>query len=161
MTSPGPDQEVEPKPKSSLQKDENHLLRQEQIQLYKSTVLKEERERRMKIRHGKFDDSPKKKKRVSFELSRESIEKRTSENSDRRCNEEESRNRDKVDRDDIEDKGDGKRHTNANYNKDNNGSGEVRRNETFEVTSETDSYKDNDSDLVLISFKQSKRTSIK
>ncbi|SGZ52592.1 CIC11C00000004265 [Sungouiella intermedia] len=161
MTSPGPDQEVEPKPKSSLQKDENHLLRQEQIQLYKSTVLKEERERRMKIRHGKFDESPKKKKRVSFELSRESIEKRTPENSDRRCNEEESRNRDKVDIDDIEDKGDGKRHTNANYDKDNNGSGEVRRNETFEVTSETDSYKDNDSDLVLISFKQSKRTSIK
>lgn len=71
MTSPGPDQEVEPKRKSSLQKDENHLLRQEQIQLYKSTVLKEERELRMKIRHGhNLEESPKKKKRVSFDVTR-------------------------------------------------------------------------------------------
>lgn len=71
MTSPGPDQEVEPKRKSSLQKDENHLLRQEQIQLYKTTVLKEQRELRMKVRQGNnLEESPKKKKRVSFDVSR-------------------------------------------------------------------------------------------
>lgn len=56
----------EPRKKSSLQKDENHLLRQEQILMYKATVLKEERANRMRLRHGIFEESPKKKKRVSF-----------------------------------------------------------------------------------------------
>lgn len=77
MRSSGPDEDPDydpeqdddaPKPKSSLRRDTNHLLRQEQIQLYKSTVLKEDREERMKLRHslGKAEESPKKKKRVSF-----------------------------------------------------------------------------------------------
>lgn len=75
MTASDPDQDDEsPRKKSSVQKDANHMLRQEQIQLYKSTVLKEQREQRMRVRHSQQpDESPKKKKRVSFhvELSTE------------------------------------------------------------------------------------------
>lgn len=67
MTSDS-DEEVGPRRKSSYQKDENHMLRQEQIQLYKSTVLKEARDQRMKLRQGgRLPELPKKKKRVSFE----------------------------------------------------------------------------------------------
>lgn len=58
------------KKKSSGQKDENHNLRQEQIQAYRLKVTKEERARRSKLRRGEElssdNESPKKKKRVSF-----------------------------------------------------------------------------------------------
>lgn len=75
MTSDS-EEEAGPRRKSSYQKDENHMLRQEQIQLYKSTVLKEARERRMKLRRGgKLPELPKKKKRVSFERKTKRNEK--------------------------------------------------------------------------------------
>lgn len=43
--------------------------------MYKSTVLKEEREQRMKLRHsqGTADESPKKKKRVSFHVAPQTL----------------------------------------------------------------------------------------
>lgn len=60
------DSEVEWKRKSPARKDDNHLLRQEQISTYKKKVLKEERQKRSQLRHSKDEDSPRKKKRVSF-----------------------------------------------------------------------------------------------
>lgn len=58
------------KKKSSGQKEEIRLLRQEQIQAYRLTVTQEERAKRSKLRQGETrtsaDESPKKKKRVSF-----------------------------------------------------------------------------------------------
>lgn len=58
--------------KTPLQKDENHFLRQEQISSYRTAVLKEERERRLRLRHGE-EESPKKRKRVSFGTASESL----------------------------------------------------------------------------------------
>lgn len=78
-------EEVAVKRKSAIQKDTISLLRQEQIQDYKRKVTKEDRERRYALRHGESADknnqggssdglssegeqSPRKKKRVSFGL---------------------------------------------------------------------------------------------
>lgn len=60
--------EVLIKRKSGARKDENQILRREQIDLYKSKILREDREKRYLARKGKdTSESPKKKKRVSFE----------------------------------------------------------------------------------------------
>lgn len=73
------DEEVQHRRKTAAQKDENHLLRREQIITYNSVVLKEARELRSKLRHAASDgpsdaesdlESPKKKKRVLFELDK-------------------------------------------------------------------------------------------
>lgn len=78
-------EEVVVKRKSAIQKDTMSLLRQEQIQDYKRKVTKEDRERRYALRHGESahknnqsgssdglssdgEQSPRKKKRVSFGL---------------------------------------------------------------------------------------------
>lgn len=61
--------EVEPqiKKKSGARKDENHLLRKDQISSYNSKVMREDRERRLRLRNGEaLPESPKKKKCVSF-----------------------------------------------------------------------------------------------
>lgn len=69
MTTDLPDEgEVLIKRKSGARKDENQILRREQIDLYKSKILREDREKRYLARNGKdSSESPKKKKRVSFE----------------------------------------------------------------------------------------------
>lgn len=60
--------EVLIKRKTGARKDENQILRREQIDLYKSKILREDREKRYLARNGKdTSESPKKKKRVSFE----------------------------------------------------------------------------------------------
>lgn len=61
--------EQPPRRKTAAQRDEIRMLRQEQISLYKTAVLKEQRERRSRLRHGEpVDESPQKKKRVGFDL---------------------------------------------------------------------------------------------
>ncbi|KAF3989718.1 hypothetical protein FT663_02544 [Candidozyma haemuli var. vulneris] len=86
------ERDVAVKRKSSTQKDKISILRQEQILEYKKKVTKEERRRRYALRHGdgsddanhgqgtenpseESDQSPRKKKRVSFELSNRSMQK--------------------------------------------------------------------------------------
>lgn len=76
--------EVPVKKKTPTQKDNNASLRQEQISAYRKETIREERERRVKLRHLKdnlsdFDtassseneQSPKKKKKVSFDIRRD------------------------------------------------------------------------------------------
>lgn len=63
------EEETEPviKKKSGARKDENHLIRKDQISSYNSKVLREDRERRLRLRNGEpLLESPKKKKCVSF-----------------------------------------------------------------------------------------------
>lgn len=60
-------QDIKIKKKSGQRKDENQLLRKEQIETYKSKVLREDRERRLRVRNGQgLLESPKKKKCVTF-----------------------------------------------------------------------------------------------
>lgn len=71
--------------------------------MYKTTVLKEQRELRMKVRQGNnLEESPKKKKRVSFDVSRgkdwrevkrEGKIKERGDMGQRRCDEDQSRSR--------------------------------------------------------------------
>lgn len=84
------------KRKSSTQKDTISSLRQEQIQEYKRKVTKEERMKRYALRHGDTSDrdtcsrssdgisddgeSPRKKKRVSFDFSKREVTPPTSQN---------------------------------------------------------------------------------
>lgn len=68
--------------KTAAQKDNNHMLRQQQIISYKIAMLKEARARRSRLRHYQFLDlsldqnidelsSPKKRKKVDFNLQTE------------------------------------------------------------------------------------------
>lgn len=81
--------DVAVKKKTSTQKDTISLLRQEQIQEYKRKVTREERMKRYALRHGDTSDrdtcsrssdgisddgeSPRKKKRVSFDFSKREV----------------------------------------------------------------------------------------
>lgn len=63
--------EVKIKKKSGARRDENQILRREQIESYNSKVLRENRERRYRMRNGETlpesPESPKKKKCVKFQ----------------------------------------------------------------------------------------------
>lgn len=63
--------EVKIKKKSGARRDENQTLRREQIESYNSKVLRENRERRYRMRNGETlqesPESPKKKKCVKFQ----------------------------------------------------------------------------------------------
>ena len=72
-------EEVAVRRKTAAQKDNNHMLRQQQISSYKTAMLKEARAQRSRLRHsadgvssddGSTEDlvevSPRKKKKVNF-----------------------------------------------------------------------------------------------